>query len=78
MADNFNTELEELTKQWGDYLKDENGKLIENHPFLYTPRDAVEQLFKYIYSEYKNTENFLYSCNVSEKDIISIRQKMID
>lgn len=70
--------FEELTKQWGDYLKDENGRLIENHPFLYTPKDAVEQLFKYIYSEYKNTENFLYSCNVSEKDVLSIRRKMLD
>ena len=67
----------ELAKQWGDYLKDEKGRLIANHPFLYTPKSAVEQLFKYIYKEYKNTENFLYSCNVSELDVIKIRQKLI-
>lgn len=67
----------ELARQWGDYLKDEKGKLITNHPFLYTPRDAMEQLFKYINKEYKNTENFLYSCNISEKDIFSIRHKLI-
>lgn len=67
----------ELSKQWSDYLKDKNGKLITNHPFLYTPQDAMEQLFKYINKTYRNTENFLYSCDVSEKDIFSIRSKMI-
>ncbi len=67
----------ELTKQWGDYLKDKNGRLITNHPFLYTPKEAMEQLFKYIYMKYKNTENFLYSCNISEKDVFIIRNKMI-
>ncbi|MEE3427913.1 MAG: tyrosine-protein phosphatase [Ruminococcus sp.] len=67
----------ELTKQWGDYLKDKDGKLITNHPFLYTPKEAMEQLFKYIYIKYKNTENFLYSCNISEKDVFIIRNKMI-
>lgn len=67
----------ELTKQWGDYLKDKNGKLITNHPFLYTPKEAMEQLFKFIYMKYKNTENFLYSCNISEKDVFIIRNKMI-
>ena len=67
----------ELSKQWGDYLKDEDGKLITNHPFLYTPKDAMEQLFKYINKEYKNIENFLYSCDVSDRDIITIRQKLI-
>jgi protein-tyrosine phosphatase len=67
----------ELTKQWGDYLKDKDGKLITNHPFLYTPKEAMEQLFKYIYMKYKNTENFLYSCNISEKDVFIIRNKMI-
>jgi protein-tyrosine phosphatase len=67
----------ELTKQWGDYLKDKDGKLITNHPFLYTPKEAMEQLFKYIYMKYKSTENFLYSCNISEKDVFIIRNKMI-
>jgi protein-tyrosine phosphatase len=67
----------ELTKQWGDYLKDKDGRLITNHPFLYTPKEAMEQLFKYIYIKYKNTENFLYSCNISEKDVFIIRNKMI-
>lgn len=67
----------ELTKQWGDYLKDKDGKLITNHPFLYTPKEAMEQLFKFIYTKYKNTENFLYSCNISEKDVFIIRNKMI-
>lgn len=67
----------QLAKQWGDYLKDENGKLITNHPFLYTPKDAVEQLFKYINKEYRNTENFLYSCGVSEENVFTVRQKMI-
>lgn len=67
----------ELTKQWGDYLKDKDGKLITNHPFLCTPKEAMEQLFKYIYMKYKNTENFLYSCNISEKDVFIIRNKMI-
>ncbi len=67
----------ELTKQWGDYLKDKDGKLITNHPFLYTPKEAMEQLFKYIYMKYKNTENFLYNCNISEKDVFIIRNKMI-
>lgn len=67
----------ELTKQWGDYLKDKNGSLITNHPFLYTPKEAMEQLFKYIYMKYKNAENFLYSCNISEKDVFIIRNKMI-
>ncbi|MBR2279568.1 MAG: tyrosine-protein phosphatase [Ruminococcus sp.] len=67
----------ELAKQWGDYLKDKNGKLITNHPFLYTPKDAIEQLFKYINKTYKNTENFLYSCDVSEKDVYMVRSKMI-
>lgn len=67
----------ELSKQWGDYLKDEKGRLIINHPFLYTPQDAMYQLFKYINREYKNIENFLYSCGVSEKDVFLIRQKLI-
>lgn len=67
----------ELAKQWGDYLKDKKGRLITTHPFLYTPKDAVEQLFKYINKEYKNTENFLYSCDVSDSDIITIRHKLI-
>lgn len=69
--------FKELAKQWGDYLKDEKGNLIANHPFLYTPREAVFQLFRYIYKEYRNTENFLYSCDISEKDVIILRQKMI-
>lgn len=67
----------ELAKQWSDYLKNPDGTLIRNHPFLYTPKDAIEQLFKYINKEYKNTENFLYSCNIGDMDIITIRQKLI-
>ena len=41
------------------------------------PEDAMYQLFKYINREYKNIENFLYSCGVSEKDVFLIRQKLI-
>ena len=36
-----------LADQWGDYLKDKSGRLISNHPFLYTPRDAMYTLFSY-------------------------------
>lgn len=68
----------ELSHQWGDYLKDDQGRLITNHPFLYTPRDAMYQLFKYIDSKYINIENYLYSCGVSEKDAYIIRSKMLN
>ncbi|MBQ7504817.1 MAG: tyrosine-protein phosphatase [Ruminococcus sp.] len=67
----------ELSRQWGDYLKDDRGRLITTHPFLYTPRDAMYQLFKYINSRYINIEKYLYSCGVSEKEIYIIRSKMI-
>lgn len=67
----------ELSRQWGDYLKDRKGRLNTNHPFLFTPPDAMEQFFKYINKEYKNTENFLYSCEISELDVFTIRQKLI-
>ncbi|MBR2109476.1 MAG: tyrosine-protein phosphatase [Ruminococcus sp.] len=68
----------ELSHQWGDYLKDDRGRLITNHPFLYTPRDAMYQLFKYINSKYVNVENYLYSCGVSEKEAYIIRNKMLN
>ena len=67
----------ELAKQWGDYLKDDQGRLITNHPFLFTPRSAMYQLFKYINSRYINTEKYLYSCGVTEREVFIIRNKMI-
>ncbi len=69
----------ELAKQWAsqEYLMDSEGKLIINHPFLYTPKNAMEQMIKYINSHYKNAEDYLLSCNISEKEIIDIRHKMI-
>lgn len=66
-----------LAKQWGDYLKNEEGKLIINHPFLFTPREAMYQLFRYINSEYKNAENYLLNAGVSDKELYEIRRKMI-
>ena len=66
----------ELSRQWGDYLKDDKGRLITNHPFLYTPRDAVYQLFHYINSKYINIENYLCSCGVTDRELYIIRNKM--
>ena len=67
----------QLSGQWGDYLKDERGQLIVNHPFLFTPRDAMFQLFKYINVKYVNAENYLYSCGVSEKNVYEIKSKLL-
>ncbi|MEE3333817.1 MAG: tyrosine-protein phosphatase [Ruminococcus sp.] len=66
-----------LVKQWDDFLKNDDDKLIINHPFLFTPREAMYQMFKYINSEYKNAENYLRSCGVDERQIYEIRRKMI-
>jgi protein-tyrosine phosphatase len=69
----------ELAKQWAnwEYLTDENGKLITNHPFLHTPKSAMEQMLQYLRSEYKSVENYLLSCGIEEKSITEIRHKMI-
>ena len=67
----------EIAPQWADYLKDEKDNLITNHPFLYTPKESMEQMIKYVNSTYKNFENYLYSCGISEKQIFEIRHKMI-
>ena len=67
----------ELSRQWGDYLKDDKGRLITNHPFLYTPRDAMYQLFHFIGSKYGNIEKYLFSCGVTEKEVSVIQNKMI-
>ena len=66
----------QLARQWGDYLKDEGGKLIPNHPFLYTPKEAMIQLFQYIYSKYSTAEKYLLSCGVTEDEIETIRKKL--
>lgn len=66
-----------LARQWGDYLKNDEGKLIINHPFLFTPRDAMYQMFRYLNSEYRNSENYLKSCGVTDREIFEIRHKLI-
>lgn len=66
-----------IQKQWSDYLKNDEGKLLINHPFLFTPREAMYQMFRYINSEYKNAENYLLSCGVTEREIYEIKRKLI-
>lgn len=70
--------FDKLARQWGSYMKDEEGNLISNHPFLYTPRSAMYQLFKYIYSSYGTVENYLKSCGVTDAQIFEIRSKLLD
>lgn len=67
----------QLARQWGDYLKDDSGNLIPNHPFLYTPKEAMIQLFQYIYSKYSTAEKYLLSCGVSKDEIETIRKKLV-
>lgn len=67
----------QLAEQWDSYLKDENGKLIPDHPFLFTPRDAMFQLFAYICSQYKTVENYFYSCRLSVDEVKEIRKKLL-
>ncbi len=67
----------QLEKQWGDYLKDKSGKLIQNHPFLYTPKEAIIQLFQYIFSKYSTAEKYLLSCGVSESETETIKKKLV-
>lgn len=69
--------FEQLAPQWGDYLKDKKGRLITNHPFLYTPREAMYQMFKFIHTKYVNAENYLYSCGVTPTNVVKIRSKLI-
>ena len=67
----------QLADQWDAYLKDENGNLIADHPFLFTPRDAMYQMFAYICSQYKTVEKYLYSCRISVDEVKKIREKLI-
>lgn len=69
--------FQQISPQWGDYLKDENGKLIPNHPFLFTPKNAMEQFLEYINSKYGSAENYLLDCGVSPDDISKIRIKLL-
>ena len=69
--------FEQLSAQWGDYLKDKNGELVTTHPFLYTPREAMYQMFRHINRKYINTEAYLRSCDISDKEILEIRLKLI-
>ena len=45
-----------------------------NHPFLYTPKDAMLQFMGYIKDTYKTTEKYLLSCGVTAEDIKIIKQ----
>lgn len=70
--------FQQFAPQWGAYLKDENGKLITNHPFLYTPKEAMLQFMGYIKDTYKTAEKYLLSCGVSAEDIKRIKEKLTD
>ena len=70
--------FEQIAPQWSAYLKDRKGRLIEDHPFLFTPKEAMEQMFRFIYSKYVNTENYLRSCGVTDADILTLRWKMVN
>lgn len=67
-----------IMKQWGSFLKNDKGQLIVNHPFLYTPREAMYQMFKYIESEYGSAESYLLSCGVTEREINKIQSKLLN
>lgn len=68
--------FQQIAPQWGAYLKDEEGRLITNHPFLYTPKTAMFQFMKYIKETYVTVEKYLLSCGVTPKDIALIRKKL--
>lgn len=68
--------FQQISPQWGSYLKDENGNLITDHPFLYTPKKAMEIFMDYIENTYDSAENYLISCGVTEEDITTIRRKL--
>lgn len=70
--------FQQISPQWSEYLKDENDNLITNHPFLYTPKNAMEQFLYYLDDKYGSVENYLLDCGVKNKDINVIRQKLTE
>lgn len=68
--------FKDLAPQWAPYLKDKNGNLIVDHPFLYTPKVAMIEFLKYLESEYESVEGYLLSCGVDPLYIETIRKKL--
>lgn len=68
--------FQELSPQWGAYLKDDNGELLPNHPFLFTPKKAMIIFMNYIHNTYTSAENYLLSCGVTKNDITKIKNKL--